>query len=75
MGQRKKFNVNLRRKFKVLKTKGNAHEFLERRGDIIACKRLSYMYPTLIIRNAANLTQFLPKASKTSNRNKTLIKV
>jgi hypothetical protein len=46
----------------------------QRRGDIIACKMSSYIYPTVFVRNAANLTQLLPKASKTMTRNENLKK-
>jgi hypothetical protein len=35
----------------------------------------SYIYPTVFVRNAANLTQLLPKASKIRNRNENLKKI
>jgi hypothetical protein len=35
----------------------------------------SYIYPTVFVRNAANLTQFLPKASKIRNRNESLKRI
>jgi hypothetical protein len=36
---------------------------------------LSYIYPTVFGRNAANLTQLLPKASKIRNRNDNFKKI
>jgi hypothetical protein len=47
---------------------------MQRRGDIIACKMSSYIYPTVFGRNAANLTQSLLKAPKIRNRNENLKK-
>jgi hypothetical protein len=51
--------------FYVIATSGAWSFALEKRGDIMAWKMSSYIYSTVFVRNAENLTQLLLKGLKT----------